>query len=139
MRFLRLAAVGAALYYFFDRQQGARRRALARDRVLGLLGRAPLAPAAGVRAETEALRRMGEGDAGEPASADDKTLKAKIESEVFREAEAQKGDVNVDVELGVVYLRGQVDDESMIGDLESRVRSVQGVTRIENYLSTPGA
>lgn len=139
MRFLRLAAVGAALLYFFDRQQGARRRTMARERVLGLLGRTPLAPGAAVRAETDALRRLGDGDAGEPAAADDKTLKAKIESEVFREAETQKGDVNVDVELGVVYLRGQVDDESMIGDLEARVRSVQGVTRIENYLSTPGA
>jgi osmotically-inducible protein OsmY len=69
---------------------------------------------------------------------DDQTLKAKIESEVFRETEAPKGDVNVNVELGVVYLRGQLEDQSLIEELEQRVRTVQGVSRVENLLHTPG-
>lgn len=69
---------------------------------------------------------------------DDQTLKAKVESEVFRETEAPRGDVNVNVDLGVVYLRGQLEDQSLIEELEQRVRAVQGVNRVENLLHTPG-
>lgn len=69
---------------------------------------------------------------------DDQTLKAKVESEVFRETEAPRGDVNVNVDLGVVYLRGQLEDQSLIEELEQRVRAVQGVNRVENLLHTRG-
>ncbi len=69
---------------------------------------------------------------------DDQTLKAKVESEVFREPEAPKGDVNVNVDLGVVYLRGQLEDQSLIEELEQRVRAVRGVNGVENLLHTPG-
>lgn len=69
---------------------------------------------------------------------DDQTLKAKVESEVFRETEAPRGDVNVNVDLGVVFLRGQLEDQSLIEELEQRVRAVQGVNRVENLLHTPG-
>jgi osmotically-inducible protein OsmY len=110
MKIFRLAALGAALVYLSD----AGRRAKLRDRVLRLVS--------GSRATV----------------VDDQTLKAKIESEVFRETEASKGDVNVNVELGVVYLRGQLEDQSLIEELEQRVRTVQGVDRVENLLHTPG-
>jgi osmotically-inducible protein OsmY len=110
MRIFRLAALGAALLYVSD----ATRRAKLRDRVLELV----------------------RGSRGRVY--DDQTLKAKVESEVFRETEAPKGDVNVNVELGVVYLRGQLEDQSLIAELEQRVRTVQGVDRVENLLHTPG-
>jgi osmotically-inducible protein OsmY len=74
----------------------------------------------------------------EPKDYDDQTLKAKVESEVFRPADAPKGDVNVNVENGVVYLRGQVERPELIDDLESRVRAVQGVREVENLLHVPG-
>jgi osmotically-inducible protein OsmY len=110
MKIFRLAALGAALLYLSD----ATRRAKLRDRVLGLIGgrRTPVV--------------------------DDQTLKAKIESEVFRDTAAPKGDVNVNVEHGVVYLRGQLEDQSLIGELEQRVRTVKGVDKVENLLHTPG-
>lgn len=110
MKIFRLAALGAALLYVSD----ASRRAKLRDRVLEL-----------VRGSRRTV-------------VDDQTLKAKVESEVFRETEAPKGDVNVNVEFGVVYLRGQLEDQSLIEDLEQRVRTVQGVNRVENLLHTPG-
>jgi osmotically-inducible protein OsmY len=110
MKIFRVAALGAALLYLSD----AARRAKLRDRVLGLARRS---------------RRT---------VVDDQTLKAKVESEVFRETEAPKGDVNVNVELGVVYLRGQLQDQSLIDELEQRVRAVQGVNGVENLLHTPG-
>jgi len=113
MKIFRLAALGAALYYLSD----ASRRAKLRDRVLKL-----------VRARGGTVVDV----------VDDQTLKAKIESEVFRETEAPKGDVNVNVELGVVYLRGQLEDQSLIEELEQRVRTVQGVNSVENLLHTPG-
>jgi osmotically-inducible protein OsmY len=141
MRFLRFAAIGAALVYFFDPQQGARRRAMARDQFLAFfrrrgreaarLGRAASSEAYGLKQKATHLRE-------EPKDFDDQTLKAKIESEVFRPADAPKGDVNVNVENGVVYLRGEVERPELINDLESRARSVQGVRDVENLLHLPG-
>jgi osmotically-inducible protein OsmY len=142
MRLMRLAAIGAALMYFFDPQQGARRRNEARDRVLAFFrargrdaqraGRAVGAEAQGAKQKLTHLREQ-------PKDYDDKTLKAKIESEVFRPAEAPKGQVNVDVENGVVYLRGELERTELIEELEQRVRSVQGVERVESFLQTPGS
>src|SRR4051812_10861234 len=45
---------------------------------------------------------------------DDVTLARKVESEIFRDADAPKGQVSVDVQAGVVYLRGTVADDSWI-------------------------
>ena len=141
MRLLRLAAVGAALMYFFDPQQGARRRNMTRDRVLAFFrrrGRGLARTGRNVAAEAYGVKQKATHVREEPKSFDDQTLKAKIESEVFRPADAPKGDVSVNVEEGVVYLRGQLDDPSLIEDLERRVRSVQGVEQVENLLHPPG-
>jgi hypothetical protein len=140
MRFLRLAAIGAALAYFFDPQQGARRRNMARDRFLAFFrqsGRRAARAGRGVGAEAHGLKQKATHMREEPKTFDDQTLKAKVESEVFRPADAPKGDVNVNVENGVVYLRGQVERPEIVNELEDRVRSVQGVERVENLLHTP--
>jgi osmotically-inducible protein OsmY len=118
MKIFRFAALGAALLYLSD----AGRRAKLRGRVLELVR----------------TRRGTAGGRAESGIVDDQALKAKVESEVFRETEAPKGDVNVNVELGVVYLRGQLEDQSLIEELEQRVRAVQGVNGVENLLHTPG-
>jgi osmotically-inducible protein OsmY len=102
-----VAAVVAAVVYFLDAER--RRRTV--ERAKGLVGQ-------------------------QPSAMTDETLKAKIESEVFRDTEAPKGDVNVNVEQGVVYLRGQLDDQSLIDDLRQRVESVSGVERVESLLET---
>lgn len=142
MRSLRLAALGAALTYFFDPQNGRRRRALARDRALAFvrgrgrdaaqLGTAAGARAYGVKQKVTHLRE-------EPKDFDDQTLKAKVETEVFRPADAPKGQVDVNVENGVVYLRGEVERPEIVDDLEEKVRKVQGVRDVENLLHLPGA
>jgi osmotically-inducible protein OsmY len=97
MKFFRLAALGAALLYLSD----AARRAKLRDRLLELVG----------------STRKAAGATGEGGIVDDQTLKAKVESEVFRGTDAPKKDVNVNVELGVVYLRGELEDQSLIEEL----------------------
>ncbi len=142
MRFLRSAAIGAALTYFLDPQNGARRRNMTRDRVLAFFrrrgrqaaraGQAVASEAYGVQQKVTHLRE-------EPKDYDDQTLKAKVESEVFRpEGMSPRESVNINVEHGVVYLRGEVDEQEMIADLESRVRKVQGVRDVENLLHLPG-
>jgi osmotically-inducible protein OsmY len=140
MKLLRRVAIGAALAYFLDPQQGARRRNMARDRVLAFFrrrGRGVAGAGRAVAAEAYGLKQKATHLREEPKSFDDQTLKAKVESEVFRPADAPKGDVSVNVEEGVVYLRGELGDASVIEDLERRVRSVQGVDRVENLLHTP--
>jgi osmotically-inducible protein OsmY len=128
MRFLRLAVVAAVLKYFFDPQQGAQRRA----RVIAFFRQR----ARSFHSEAHVLKQKATHLREEPKTFDDQTLKAKVESEVFRPADSPKGDVDVNVENGVVFLRGQVERQELVGELEDRVRKVQGVERVENLLNT---
>lgn len=139
MRFLRFAAIGAALVYFFDPQQGARRRNMLRDRTVAFFRKGGRRAARRVGSGAYGLKQKATHMREEPKTFDDQTLKAKIESEVFRPADAPKGAINVNVENGVVYLRGEVQQPEIVEELEQRVRSVQGVERVENLLHTPGS
>jgi osmotically-inducible protein OsmY len=49
-----------------------------------------------------------------------------------------KGQINVNVEDGVVYLRGELEQPDLIKDLEAQARKVQGVLGVENLLHVPG-
>ena len=73
-----------------------------------------------------------------PASYDDATLKAKVETELFREADAPKGSVSVNAQYGVVQLRGELESQDMIDDLVARAREIDGVNNVENLLHLPG-
>ena len=137
-----LLGAGAALTYFFDPQQGAGRRAKMRDRLAGMfrsrvgqaeqLGRAASAQAGGV---VEKVRHREEAPKG---PVDDVTLARKVETEIFRDEEIPKGQINVNAENGKIVLRGEVGQPEMIRDLEERARSVQGVQDVENLLHLPG-
>jgi len=136
------AAVGAALAYFYDPKNGNRRRSMTRDRLLaffrrtgsqaGRAGEAAKSQAYGVRQKAVHLR---EGTNDQP---DDATLAHKVETELFRDADVPKGDINVNAENGVVYLRGEVADESLVEALGKSARKIQGVREVENLLHTPG-
>ena len=141
----RLALGGAlvgALVYFLDPNSGARRRNVLRDRVLAFFrrgarratraGRGVAAEAYGVSQKVQHLRE-------EPKDYDDVTLARKVETEIFREADAPKGQVNVNVQNGVVQLRGEVQTPEMINDLVEKARKVQGVQDVENLLHLPGS
>lgn len=73
-----------------------------------------------------------------PESYDDVTLARKVETEIFRDADAPKGDVVVNAEHGVVFLRGQVKDPEQIQELEKAAKAVDGVKDVETLLHTPG-
>jgi len=141
-RLLGFGAAIVALTYFFDSQSGARRRNTARDRALAFFrqsGEKAAGASRTVAAEAQGLKKkathMKEEKKPQP---DDVTLARKVETEIFRDAEAPKGKVNVNAEGGVVFLRGEVQDESIIKDLEKSARNVQGVREVENLLHVPG-
>jgi BON domain len=70
--------------------------------------------------------------------ADDVTLARKVETEIFRPADAPKGQVSVDVQDGVAYLRGVVADQAWIERLGDGAKKVDGVKDVKNLLHRPG-
>jgi osmotically-inducible protein OsmY len=134
------AALGAA--WFMDPQSGRRRRAMLRDRVAAFFRRSARSggrAARGVASEAYGLKQKATHLHEEPKDFDDQTLKAKVETELFRGPDTPKGQVNVNAQHGVVQLRGEVDSPELIDELVARTRSVQGVREVENLLHLPGA
>lgn len=135
-----VAAIAAALMYFFDPTDGKRRRHVAVDRTRSFFRRrgAESARAVGSRAHVLKQRATHLREEEKP-QADDATLKNKVESELFRDVDVPKGQINVNAENGKIVLRGEVEKPEMIQDLEKRTKKVQGVKEVENLLHTPGA
>jgi osmotically-inducible protein OsmY len=67
----------------------------------------------------------------------DPALARKVESEIFREGDIPKGDVSVNAEYGVIYLRGQISDPDAMEELVKRARAVDGVRAVENLTHLP--
>ncbi len=73
-----------------------------------------------------------------PKRYDDWTLKAKVESELFRDEHEVKGAINVNAQQGVVQLRGELPSQDLIDTLVDRTKKIHGVRDVENLLHTPG-
>lgn len=135
------AIAGALTVYFFDPERGRARRAQFIDWSGARLRR-------GQRAVEQLLSRTGDSAASLPARmirlqsgprpADDLTLRDRVESEVFRNSDVPKGQINFDVESGVVTVRGQVDNALQIAKIEKDVLKVPGVRGVENLLHVDG-
>jgi osmotically-inducible protein OsmY len=137
-RRFRLIALGAALTYFFDPQNGKRRRKMAIDRIGAITRRHGKRLIKGAASQGHGLTQKATHLKEEPKpQPDDVTLARKVETEIFRDAEVPKGKINVNAENGKVVLRGEVDSAEMIDDLVSKARKVQGVQDVENLLHTP--
>jgi osmotically-inducible protein OsmY len=136
--FVLAGAIGAALAYFFDPDNGRRRRSIATDKA-GKYFRRAGHRTQGVGAQASGLKEKAKHlKAREKPQPDDVTLARKVESEIFRDADVPKGKINVNVEDGVVYLRGELEQRDLIQDLEQQARKVQGVLAVENLLHVPG-
>jgi len=70
---------------------------------------------------------------------DDVTLARKVETEIFRPADAPKGHVDVNAVDGVVELRGEVKHPEDIVALGSAAAKVSGVREVHNLLHTAGS
>jgi osmotically-inducible protein OsmY len=134
-----LAGWGAG--YFFDGQQGRRRRRRLTDRTGGFVrGRIRAARKAGHFAAAwthgRAMKATHLREQPKPQP-DDATLAQKVESEVFRAAGVPKGTINVNSEHGVVYLRGELEEPELIERLIHQTRKVQGVRDVRSLLHLP--
>jgi osmotically-inducible protein OsmY len=137
-RRLRLIALGAALSYFFDPQNGKRRRKMAIDRLAGLSRRHGKRIVKGAASQAQGLTQKATHLKEEPKpQPDDVTLARKVETEIFRDADVPKGKINVNAENGKIVLRGEVDSRELIDDLVSKARKVHGVENVESLLHTP--
>jgi osmotically-inducible protein OsmY len=114
-------AAGLAAGYFLDPDSGRRRRHVARDRALAV-----------IRRNAERAREEKE----RPAP-NDQDLAERVKTQIFRPADAPKGSVNVNVERGIVYLRGEVERPDEIKKLVEGAGAVDGVAGVENLLHTP--
>jgi osmotically-inducible protein OsmY len=134
------AAIGAAAAWFLDPNDGTRRRNVVRDKTTKYARRgkeeaARKATYAGETVKGKATA-VAPGTEREPAGErlNDPALKAKVESEIFRDPDSPKGQVSVNVEDGVVYLRGELDDEAKIEGLREAAARVEGVRGVESLL-----
>jgi gas vesicle protein len=140
-RFLLGAVLGMLGALFFDPQQGKRRRKELVDRSLALFrrtGNRAERAGRGVGARVYGMSQRIQHLKEEPKDFDDVTLARKVETEIFRDADVPKGQIDVNVQEGVVQLRGEVPSPDMLNDLVEKTRKVQGVRDVESLLHLPG-
>ena len=142
MTFLAGAAVGAAAAYFLDPQGGAQRRRETRDKTLSTVksSAGDVAGSAKHAADTARAKvhEVKPSIPGKGEAPDDVTLARKVETEIFRPADAPKGSVSVNAENGVVFLRGVVEQRDWIERLGAEAEAVGGVKEVRNLLHLPG-
>jgi osmotically-inducible protein OsmY len=134
-------ATGAALSHFLDPDSGRKRRHQAVDQAQSKAASA--ASTMQSTASSAAQHAKGAAHAAVPTgtrldSPDDVTLARKVETEIFRPADAPKADVSVDVQAGVATLRGEVPDPRWIQRLGDDAGHVDGIQGVQNLLHTPG-
>ena len=88
--------------------------------------------AVGIARRTINARRWAE----EPL--DDVTLAHRVESQLFRRAGVPKGQVSVNAEEGVVFLRGVMERQEDIDRMGEEARRIEGVRAVENLLHMAG-
>ena len=136
------AVIGAGLEFLFDPRVGHRRRTYLRDRIRGATRRRARRSRRFVHMLGAYSRGYGSrlfhrrpAERGQP---DDVTLAHKVETELFRPADVPKGQININVQHGIVQLRGEVAEPEMIHNLADRARRIAGVLEVENLLHLPG-
>jgi osmotically-inducible protein OsmY len=140
--FFAAAIGGAALAYYLDPRSGRRRRHLVRDKAVHYARQGGRRGRRLVRHATSDLSGVAHRVANrrgphDEAELDDATLVDRVESTVFRDRDIPKGQININAENGVVFLRGEVDRPELLEELESRVSKVRGVRGVENKLHLP--
>jgi hypothetical protein len=133
-------AAGAAAAYVLDPERGRTRRAQARDQIFSRFRKA--------QHELDKHARYAAGTAtgmvkkvATPSNnpdLNDQGLSSKVESMIFRAEDAPKGRVSVNVEKGVVFLRGEVETQEQIDMLVRGAEHVDGVEDVRNLMHLPG-
>ena len=130
---------GGAGAYFLDPKSGKRRRHIARDKAASLLRRGEQrlerAGRHGAHTATGKVKGAAAGMAPERPAPNDEVLADRVRSEVFRPEGAPKGSVSINVEHGIVYLRGEADPKQA-RKLVKNAKSVDGVEGVKSLLNT---
>ena len=122
----------------------ARRGPSTRERVAKIAGAVGITAAVGILL-AKVNRRKAAGKAKgavasvKPKDYDDVTLARKVETEIFRPADVPKGSISVNVNDGVVELRGEIADQKQIDELGESAKQVDGVKDVRNLLHTASA
>jgi osmotically-inducible protein OsmY len=136
------AAAGAAAAFLLDPARGRARRARVLDQGSAIVRRAG-------RRATQAVHRVqsdvaGKVDAMQAARSpdakplDDATLTDRVHSIAFRDPSLPKGSLNINVERGIVVIRGEVPDDASRQRLLDEVRGVEGVWSVRDLTHLPG-
>ncbi|HLE99181.1 MAG TPA: BON domain-containing protein [Gaiellaceae bacterium] len=139
---MRAFLAGAGIAYFFDPQQGKRRRHVLRDRAAKLGRRAARVTAKKSRFVLGHLQglvaRSRQVVARPQVATDDRTVEQRIRSDVFRDAGISGRDVELEVEQGIVTLVGAVPSRAVADNVVARVRKVPGVRDVSDLLRVAG-
>ncbi|MGH2429802.1 MAG: BON domain-containing protein, partial [Candidatus Limnocylindria bacterium] len=68
----------------------------------------------------------------------DAALGEKVETQLFRDSAIPKGSININVERGIVVLRGEVASDRVRRRLERQAKAIDGVWSVSNLLHLPG-
>jgi hypothetical protein len=138
-----LAGVGGAIAAFLlDPARGRTRRAQLLDQGGAVIRRTR-------RRAERAMRGAGATASGAIAAAqhrapsgtgaiDDVTLRARAETELFRDSSVPKGAINVSAERGILVLRGEVPNAELRDRLASEAERIDGVWSVHNLLRVEG-
>ena len=135
------AMAGAAAIFLLDPDRGAARRARAVDQGAAAARRGWRAAertgrilSSRVSGALEEARHAGSSS----PMPNDAALADKIASELFRDPTIPKGSININAEMGIVVLRGEVPDDAMRVRIAEAVRAVSDVWEVRNLLHLPG-
>jgi len=136
------AAAGAVASFLLDPARGRSRRARLLDQGAATVRRAARHAEhafrrvrADVNGRIEATRASRSADT---RPTDDASLTDRVRSTIFRDATFPKGDLNVNVERGIVVLRGEVPDAATRERLVAEVEAIDGVWSVRDLLHLPG-
>jgi BON domain len=73
----------------------------------------------------------------QPKDLDDVSITRKVETELFRSNDVDKGKIDVNTADGVVWLRGEAKNPEQVKELEAKAAAIPEVKRVENLLHLP--
>ena len=135
-------AVGAVVAFLFDPARGRSRRTRLMDQSAATVRRTFRTAERTIRATRASasgvIAAATHGASDADAFPDDVTLASKVESQLFRDQSVPKGSININVERGIVVLRGEVPDAEMRDRLATDAAAIDGVWSVHNMLHLPG-
>lgn len=128
-------AVGAAVAYFFDPDQGEARRARVQEQVESAARESWRGLELAVRQLQDwALAAVPQLEAGAQPADDDLTLLSRVESILFALPGFPRGAVDAEVVDGQLVLRGEVITEDQEREIVEAATHVRGIAAVESQL-----